>query len=133
MFYKNIERLPIYNSYLFQIIVSDETEKINKHIGQKYDYYYGVCIKTKHNLKKDTFDKGITIVLNPNCYSNKITAGIIAHECIHVKNMIFKSIGYKPKRDNDEAEAYFVDYLVNKVTNFYNKSIKHNESNTKDI
>lgn len=133
MFYKNIHRLPIYNSFLFQIIVSDDVEKINKMTNSNDKYYYACCIKTKHNIKNGISEKGITIVLNPHYTNCKITAGIIAHECIHVKNMIFETIGYKPKTNNDEAEAYFIEYLVNKVTDFYNKSIKQHENNTKSI
>ena len=127
MFYKKIHRLPIYSSFLFQVVVSDETEKINKHIGQKYKYYYAVCMRTEHNIKNGNFHKGITIVLNPNYYDNLITAGIIAHECIHAKNIIFQIINYRPKTANDEAEAYFMEYLVNYVSDFYNEVMKKEE------
>lgn len=123
MFYKQIHRLPMYSSFLFQVIISDDIEKINKHLGFDEEEYYAVCYKTAHNCKNGNCNKGITVVLNPNCRDNKITAGIIAHECVHVKNMVFQAIGYKPKRSNDEAEAYFVEYLVNYVNDFYMKII----------
>ncbi len=48
------------------------------------------------------------------------TAGVntIAHECVHVKNYIYGSVGVKTDPDNDEAEAYFFGYLFSAVYEF---------------
>ena len=70
--------------------------------------------------------KSITMILNPGDYPNQITPGVIAHESTHVKNIIFKDIGQFPDLDNDEAEAYLMEWIVETVTNFY-----YNEDNKK--
>ena len=40
----------------------------------------------------------------------------IVHECVHLKNCIWNYIGYKPVADNDELDAYLVEYLFNQVS-----------------
>lgn len=131
MFYKKIHRLPIYDSHLFQVIVGDDTNKINKAINQNQEDYFASCWRNSYGPKRL---KCITIILNPTDKINSITPGIIAHECIHAKNMLFQSIGYKPKVKNDEAEAYLMEYLMNYTMNFYNKITKlNNENNSKSI
>lgn len=35
----------------------------------------------------------------------------IAHEAVHIKNAIWRYIGYEPQRDNDEVDAYLVTYI----------------------
>ena len=42
-----------------------------------------------------------------------IDVGRIAHEAIHAKNLIFKWVGIKNDPNNDEPEAYLVQWIVN--------------------
>lgn len=44
----------------------------------------------------------------------------IVHESIHVKNLIWSYIGYKPQRDNDEVDAYLVTYIYGKIMKAHN-------------
>jgi hypothetical protein len=39
---------------------------------------------------------------------------VIAHESEHIKNAIWRYIGYEPQRDNDEVDAYLLTYIYNK-------------------
>lgn len=39
----------------------------------------------------------------------------MVHELEHVKNLIWKSKGYKPQENNDEVDAYLLEYLYDKV------------------
>ena len=39
----------------------------------------------------------------------------IVHEAEHVKNHIWNYIGYTPQRDNDEVDAYLLDYIMTEV------------------
>ena len=45
----------------------------------------------------------------------------IAHESEHVKNAIWRFIGYEPQRDNDEVDAYLLTYIYNKITDVFYK------------
>lgn len=45
----------------------------------------------------------------------------VAHEAVHIKNCIWKHIGYRPQADNDEVDAYLVTYIYNKITDVYYK------------
>lgn len=44
------------------------------------------------------------------------TVGLIAHECLHVTNILFGHIGYMPKTDNDELQAYLLQWICDELT-----------------
>jgi len=50
-----------------------------------------------------------------------ISAGLIVHEAIHIKNHIFESIGITLDPMNDEPEAYFMQWLVDFITSVWEK------------
>ncbi len=84
-----------------------------------------VDIKEFVDSMKDTddsltdYDGADAVVFNHNdhlriVFERKyIDAGRIAHEAIHAKNLIFKWVGIKNDPDNDEPEAYLVQWIVN--------------------
>lgn len=43
---------------------------------------------------------------------------VLVHECVHISNMIFQIVGYEPDRNNDEAQAYLVEYIFEKAWEF---------------
>jgi len=47
-------------------------------------------------------------------------AGTIAHEAIHIKNIIYRRIGATLDLKNDEPEAYLVGWLVDTITTYLN-------------
>lgn len=126
MFYRTRKILPIYDSLWLDIVVSDDVDKLNEEFGTNCEHYYA-CVM-RHNFKQEGTDiwrKSIVVVLNPNePYGAKITSATITHESIHVKNMIFQTIGYRCQTDNDEAEAYLTEFLFNVIRTYYKKVLK---------
>ena len=57
------------------------------------------------------------IVDNGNNYS------LVVHELEHVKNLIWKSKGYKPQADNDEPDAYLIGWLFEQVDKVIKKHL----------
>lgn len=51
---------------------------------------------------------------NSSCRRN------IIHEAIHIKNVIFDIIHYQVDCNNDEAEAYLVQYLYESLIKVFN-------------
>lgn len=101
---KSIINIPIYD-YRLHVIVTSDIEEVNKKYNLNYSNFKGLCLRhTKRRL--------LSIIFN-----NKkgINFGTIAHEIVHVKNYIFYECGYNNDVSNDEAEAYFVGWLTNKV------------------
>lgn len=47
-------------------------------------------------------------------FQRATTYSVIAHECVHATNMTFQHHGMKLDLLNDEHQAYYVGYLVNK-------------------
>jgi hypothetical protein len=131
MFYRQREKVEVYNSVWIDIVISDDIKRLNKEFkGSEKDWYATVF---KHNFylnKGDTLKKrSIVVVLNPNNAFGIIDEGIIVHEAIHMKNKIFELHGVKNDVKNDEHEAYFVEYLFNKINEFY-KNVMEIEKST---
>lgn len=47
----------------------------------------------------------------------------MVHELEHAKNLIWKAKGYKPQEDNDEPDAYLIEYLYDKVDKIIRRHI----------
>lgn len=48
-------------------------------------------------------------------------ASVIAHEAVHITNMIFKDVHVKLDINNDEPYAYLLEWVVEQVDKFKNK------------
>ena len=42
-------------------------------------------------------------------------------EAEHIKNSIWRYIGYTPQEDNDEVDAYLITYIYDKITSVFYK------------
>ena len=47
----------------------------------------------------------------------------VVHELEHAKNLIWKAKGYKPQEDNDETDAYLIEYLYDRVDRIIRKHL----------
>lgn len=45
----------------------------------------------------------------------------VVHELEHAKNLVWKAKGYKPQEDNDETDAYLIEYLYDRVDRIIRK------------
>lgn len=98
--------IPIYKVWLKIVVTDDIKEWIENpgdHVNAKmYEYEDLGCAEIV--ISKDT------------------SPGDIAHECGHVKNMIFRRMRHIPDLENDEPEQYLLGYLVDEV---YKVIVKH--------
>ena len=96
---KNIN-IPIFRLKLKIVVVDDieEALEIDTNINTEAD-----------SLVIDNNNGTATIVIASNDMS------IIAHECLHVKNVVWNRIGYSPNPLNDEVDAYLLDYIMTEV------------------
>ena len=46
---------------------------------------------------------------------DQLTPARIAHEVVHLVNMIFQYVDYKPDLSNDEAQAYLHQYIFEEI------------------
>lgn len=126
MFYRSRKIIPIYDSIWLDIVISDDTERLNSEFEAEPGEWFACVFRNNFQLEgNDLWRKSIVIVLNPNhSGGSKITPAIIAHESVHVKNKIFNQIGHKNSTKNDEPEAYLVEFIFNVVSAFYKKVLK---------
>ena len=101
---KNMPILPV----IFSVIV--------------YDEWHELCNYFPHYRFSDDprdFDGGM-MEIDSKFYiafhnNRKLSHGHVAHECKHLVNSAFRWCGIKLDNDNDEAECYFLTYVVNEV------------------
>lgn len=108
--------VPLYRGQ-FMLIVSDEPNKVNNLINQPRSYankdsmYASAWLFGYGKKQRQTF----AILLNFNNIDSNIHYGTIAHEVEHIKNMIFEERGAKTDPDDDETQAYLVEWITDKV------------------
>lgn len=99
-------------------MVTDDIEFIQKqepefrNAGEVFAHTYFGSIKDWQCIK---------IIFNFNNSHSKITHGCVAHECIHACNMILEHRGIISSFNNDEAQAYFLEWIVNECYKFFDK------------
>jgi len=99
-------KIPIYGGIAHFIFFSkEEIEEVKKKYQvSKIEEYDAVT------LYYDRSSKWIILF-----HKDRITPGIIAHEAKHLLNLIFQYNGLRLDLDNDEAECYFLGWLVNRI------------------
>lgn len=104
MITKRVIKVPIYD-YKVIIVVMDTWEEVHKLYPELEEC--SACV-----LESDNHS---TIIIP----SNKLNS--IVHECEHLKNCIWHYIGYTSTSDNDEVDAYLIEYLFSQVLKVINK------------
>lgn len=54
------------------------------------------------------------------CFKDRPKNCIIAHECVHLVNKLFKDRGQKLDIENDEAQAYMTGWFFDQIEKFFN-------------
>lgn len=104
-----------------------------KHLVPIFEYPILIIIfddweELKSYIPKDVYDipgRGVTIDYDTYCTvccSPKYKSSIV-HEAGHVKNLIWKYIGYTPMVDNDEVDQYLHTYIYEQIIKVLNKHL----------
>ena len=105
-------KIPIFN-YLMLVDVFDKWEDLRDNIPDDM-YKLPNC-------------NGITIDYDTHCIvcvPSKTTYGAtLVHESGHVKNLVWKYIGYTPQRDNDEVDQYLHTYIFEEIEKVIKKHL----------
>ena len=114
-FYIQETEIPIYGG-VFVVILTNDTEKLKKHISDFTDNNIYALAKACEWKKK----RGYIVALNFKD-TDKITHGDIAHEAIHITNFIAQDVGFIPDFNNDEPIAYLTKWFVDNIYSFMKK------------
>lgn len=104
--------VPIYR-YRLQIIIFDNWEELQGLIPKDM---YDDCYDSR-GIAVNIGCSGI-VCIRGDCGSTVI------HEAEHIKNYIWRMIGYTPQADNDETDAYLLTYLYEQIVTVWHK---HND------
>ena len=101
--------VPIYN-FKVEVVVFDSLLEVRN----KYPEFMTVGTKACTVEYSNSMAK---IIVPSYKYSSVI------HELEHIKNLIWKDKGYKPQENNDEPDAYLIEYLYDKVDKIIRKHL----------
>lgn len=109
MLTKKRKLIPIFE-YPMTIIIFDEWEDLENSIPNEIyrEPSRGITIE---------YDKSCIVCCTPKYQSS------IVHEAGHIKNLVWKYIGYFPQRDNDEVDQYLQTYIYNEIKKVLNKHL----------
>lgn len=107
MITKRKHLVPIFD-YPIVILIFDNWEDLKGYIPE--------------DIYKDS-SRGVTIDYNDHCIvcCTPKHASSVVHEAGHIKNLIWKYIGYTPMRDNDEVDQYLHTYIYEQIMKSLNK------------
>lgn len=108
MITEKIISVPIFR-YKLKIVVFDTFEELR---GK----YSSVVTEIVSGLTVDYTDKAMVCV-PPN------DPLVVVHECEHVKNLVWQRIGFVPTPQNDEPDAYLLEYIYNEIMKVINKHL----------
>lgn len=110
--------LPIYNANIVYID-TDDNNKLEKEWGIELDYKPHATVLIRDIHEGEMFKRTYFIILNTKSQAGNIGMGHLAHESFHLSNMILESKGAIATFDNDEPQAYLLQYLFNKGSKFF--------------
>lgn len=103
--------IPIYN-YKLTVVIFDKWKELEGFLS-----------------KEDYEEESNAIVIHQHGASlvaiNSKRGSSIVHEAEHIKNSIWRYIGYTSQEENDEVDAYLITYIYDKITDIF---YKHNEA-----
>lgn len=110
MLTKKRKIIPIFNYYM-TILIFDKWEDLKGNIHEDIyaDPARGVTIE---------YDGSCIVCCTPNHKSS------VVHEAGHIKNLVWKHIGYTPIRDNDEVDQYLHTYIYEEIMKVLDKHLE---------
>lgn len=108
-------KIPIYGGNFTIILFENDEELQNKF----HDFEFNPPINHFDGGVFEYKENPVICFRNINHKGKKYpTPGIIAHEAKHLLNLIFLDRGQELDLQNDEAECYFLGWLVDEIHNF---------------
>jgi hypothetical protein len=99
------------NIYFYQGIPAKEVvASMKKHLRMNYDAEKLLPIAGRSM----SYNDGEFVIYMK--FKSKKHISTLAHECLHVTNMILERAGVRVDLDNDEAQAYLLGWLMKKLS-----------------
>lgn len=102
--------IPIFD-YKLTIVIFDKWEELDRFLPKEEMEQKANAITTSQY--------GASLVA-----INSKRGNSIVHEALHIKNNIWRYIGYTPQADNDEVDAYLLTYIYKKIVDVFYKHDK---------
>lgn len=106
-------KIPIYSTRV-TIVQGKDLQKIGRALRLKYPKDW--TFENTTAITSFRGKKGVFMV-----FKKGVSAGVIAHECLHAAGGILSDKGYRYEPDNDEPMAYLLGYMVDKVVKILSK------------
>lgn len=98
---------------LIHFVICDNVEKEHEELAEMFDIeldHLDFCGWA------EGFEQEHLIIINKARHDNvKEMLTTIVHESFHISNFILKRVGINPDVNNDEAQAYLLDYIFESI------------------
>lgn len=118
---KKVIKIPIFHGDFIIILDNENWNNVNA----VYQY------RLNWDRPADDGDEAFVFEDNQNgyskfivCFKNKPKNSIIAHECVHLVNKLFKGRGQQLDLNNDEAQAYMTGWFFEQIEKFFKNETK---------
>ena len=111
MIKKKVFDIPIYGRKIVFIACDDPYQLTKKISSWDDEVIHAHCFKEVYFKKWNAY----YIIINPFKKYDRLTKGTIAHECYHCINFICFDKGIELQLNNDEAQAYLMGWLTDKI------------------
>lgn len=102
--------VPIYD-FKVEVVVFDDLSEAQKRYPEFMSEGTKACTVEYFNCSK------VKVIVPSYKYAS------VVHELEHAKNLIWKAKGYKSHEDNDEVDAYLIEYLYDRVDKIIRKHL----------
>lgn len=95
-------KIPIYNYYI-KVVLFEDYKEVNKKYNTDFSNSTDEMVYESNGGAVALFRK------------DKLKPNVIVQECVHIVNFLFKEKGIKLDINNDEPQAYLMDYIFEKI------------------
>lgn len=106
--------IPIYGGKVL-LVYSDDFLKTGRELGIEFELDINSCLGLAQRMKGRQY-----LILIKE--SRRDDPNTLVHECLHITNFILKDKGVIIDTDNDEAQAYLLGYIVERIEKLKKKS-----------
>lgn len=114
IYYEKSYKIPLYKGHKLTVIVTNKAKKARKKYKINIDKnFYGETHYWFANIGH------IIVILNPYYSKKGITIDLVAHEALHVVDVVMDNIGFFEVKENNvphnEPKAYLIGWVASKI------------------
>ncbi|AZB23627.1 hypothetical protein EG339_02810 [Chryseobacterium bernardetii] len=113
---KKTIKIPIYFGDFIIILDQDDWKNVNEMYQHRLGWTRPADKSDEAFVFEDHYNGYSRYIV---CFKRRSKNSVIAHECVHLVNKLFKDRGQRLDIENDEAQAYMTGWFFEQIENFF--------------